>query len=62
LLGAGFDVTTVRVTIGNKYAPIITASPTTVTVKVPRLTKYTVVPVVIANGTAKSAPLPLEIR
>ncbi|MGD2063946.1 MAG: S8 family serine peptidase [Nitrospirota bacterium] len=62
LLGAGFDVTTVRVTIGNKYAPIITASPTTVTVKVPRLTKYTVVPVVIANGTAESAPLPLEIR
>lgn len=62
LFGSGFDATTIQVTIGDKYAPIVAVSPTAVTVKVPRLPKYTDVAVVAANGAAQSAPLALEIR
>jgi len=62
LIGTGFDPAVVQVTIGGKYAPVVDASPSTVTVKVPRLPKYTDVPVVAANGAATSTPLFLEIR
>jgi thermitase len=62
LVGSGFDLATVHVTIGDKYAPVVALAPDAITVKVPRLPKYTVVPVAAANGSASSAPLSLEIR
>ena len=62
LFGSGFDAATVHVTIGDKYAPVVELATGTITVKVPRLPKYAIVSVVIANGTAASSPLALEIR
>jgi len=62
LSGSGFDPDTIHVTVGDKYAPIVALAPGAITIKVPRLPKYAIVPVVAANGSARSTALPLEIR
>jgi len=61
LTGTAFDEAT-TVTIGGKTAPVVVRTATTLTVKIPRLTKYTDQPVVAINGTAKSAAVSLAIR
>jgi len=61
LTGRAFDTTT-TVTIGNKAAPLVARTATTLTVKVPRLPKYTDQPVVAATGPAQSAAVALAIH
>ncbi len=61
LTGTAFDAGT-TVTIGRKPAPVIARTATTLTVKVPRLAKYTAQPVVVTTSGAASAAATLAIH
>ncbi|RMF86115.1 MAG: hypothetical protein D6739_03615, partial [Nitrospirae bacterium] len=61
LTGTGLGPET-RVTIGGKRAPVVARTAGGLTVKVPRLPKYTRQPVVAANGDLRSEAATLEIR
>jgi len=61
LTGTTFDATT-TVTIGTKRAPVIARTATTLTVKVPRLAKYTDEPVIATTAGVASTAVSLTIR
>ncbi len=61
LTGSGLGAGT-TVTIGGKRAPVVARTATTLTVKVPRLAKYTDQPVVAANAGRTGKAVTLTIR